>query len=88
MYYFVMLSPAFVETDLRGHFLQNGRFELSEKAGYSVATRPSMEVTPYSITFYHKVWTEISKERIKKVEACNSVTSSSLLNHCYSSILW
>lgn len=68
MYYFVMLSPAFVETDLSGHFLQNGRFELSEKAGYSVATGtcPSMEVTPYSITFYHKVWAEISKKQISK----------------------
>ena len=66
MYYFVMLSPAFVETDLRGHFLQHGRFELSEKAGYSVATCPSMEVTPYSIAFYHKVWTEISKKQISK----------------------
>ena len=31
---------------------------------------------------------DFQKANIKKVEACNSVTSSSLLNHCYSSILW
>lgn len=66
MYYFVMLSLAIVQRDLRGHFLQNGRLELSEKAGYFVATCPSMEVTPCSITFYHKVWTEISKKQISK----------------------
>lgn len=61
--------------------MQNGGLELSEKAGYSAVTPLSMEVTPYSITFYHKVWTQIIFEEtnIKRLKT-DAVMSSCTAN--------
>ena len=87
MYYFVMLSPAFVTTDLR-----RAKWRVrGVREGWVFSSYLSLYGG--QPLFYNFLSQSVDRDfkkktNIKKVEDCNVVTSSSLSNHCYSLILW